>query len=257
MWRSTHSAVQCAPLPPAPPHPPTTPLPAQPAARRRACPPPQPAAAAGGAQHAWPADMQSRRDSHRAPPGRPVSLKIGLQIKSNQIKSPHPTLPTTHPPLSPLPEPPPSDAPPPPPPKGPSAHFYWGGESRTKARRRPPRVRNQPHDTILHAHYRGYLKIVELNFLFRDRWSNSEVMVVECEAAEPEARHYFRRQMSRVSRFLNFLHLEPFANLRIRIGFSNFQMRHGLFFNAVHKMQSKTDFVNFHVLLIFNRIFRC
>ena len=29
--------------------------------------------------------------------------------------------------------------PPPLPPKGPSAHFYWRGESRTKARRRPPR----------------------------------------------------------------------------------------------------------------------
>ena len=28
---------------------------------------------------------------------------------------------------------------PPPPPWGPSAHFYWGGESRTEARRRPPR----------------------------------------------------------------------------------------------------------------------
>ena len=29
--------------------------------------------------------MQSRRDSHQAPPRRPVSLKIGPQIKSNQI----------------------------------------------------------------------------------------------------------------------------------------------------------------------------
>ena len=38
----------------------------------------------------WPADMQSRRDSHRAPPRRPVSLKIGPQIKSNQIPPPLP-----------------------------------------------------------------------------------------------------------------------------------------------------------------------
>ena len=54
---------------------------------------------------------------------------------------PQPTLPTAppppyHPSLNP---PPPFQCSPPPPP-GPSAHFYWGGgESRTKARRRPPR----------------------------------------------------------------------------------------------------------------------
>ena len=71
---------------------PPGPLPAQPAAQRRARPPTQPAAAGGGAQHAWSADMHSRRDSHRAPPGRPVSLKIGLQIKSNQIPPPSPPL---------------------------------------------------------------------------------------------------------------------------------------------------------------------
>ena len=73
--------------------------------------PPQPAAAAGGAQHAWPADMQSRRDSHQASPGRPVSLKIGLQIKSNQIPysplSPPPTPTPYLPPLTP-PYPPPT-----------------------------------------------------------------------------------------------------------------------------------------------------
>ena len=48
----------------------------------------------------------------------------------------------------PPPQPPPPHRPslnppppmPPPPPWGPSAHFYWGGESRTKARRRPTRV---------------------------------------------------------------------------------------------------------------------
>ena len=74
----------------APPSPPPLPsLPpclTRPAARRQACPP-GPADAAGCAQHAWPADMQSRRDSHRAPPRRPVSLKIGPQIKSNQTPS--------------------------------------------------------------------------------------------------------------------------------------------------------------------------
>ena len=87
------------------------PLPAQLAARRQACPPPpptpQPAAAAGCAPHAWPADMQSSRDSHRARPRRLVSLKISPQIKSNQIKSqplPHRSSPN-----------PPSNAPPPPP----------------------------------------------------------------------------------------------------------------------------------------------
>ena len=83
----------------APPPPPSgrratsSPLPllAQPAARRQACPPPpppRPTDAIGCARHAWPADMQSRRDSHRAPPRWPVSLTIGPQIKSNQIKSP-------------------------------------------------------------------------------------------------------------------------------------------------------------------------
>ena len=65
---------------------PPPPLLTQPAARRLACPT-QPADAARCAPHAWSADMQSRRDSHRAPPKRPVSLKIGPQIKSNQIKS--------------------------------------------------------------------------------------------------------------------------------------------------------------------------
>ena len=70
----------CPPSLPPPPHPPPR-------------PPPRPTrgtVAGGGAQHAWSADMHSRRDSHRAPPGRPVSLKIGLQIKSNQIPPPAP-----------------------------------------------------------------------------------------------------------------------------------------------------------------------
>ena len=46
-------------------------------------PPPGPRMQTGRASHAWPADMQSRGESHRAPPRRPVSLKIGPQIKSN------------------------------------------------------------------------------------------------------------------------------------------------------------------------------
>ena len=49
--------------------------------------PPGPRARTGHALHAWPANMQGRRDSHRAPPKRPVSLKIGPQIKSNQIQA--------------------------------------------------------------------------------------------------------------------------------------------------------------------------
>ena len=62
-----------------------------------------------GCAHAWPADMQSRRESHRASLRRPVSLKIGPQIKSNQNQ---------------IPDPPPPQAPPrtPPPPWGPSAN---------------------------------------------------------------------------------------------------------------------------------------
>ena len=106
---NTRNVVQCAAqcsvaqhtkcsvppsLPPPPPpshHPP--PRPTRGTAASLPPPPPQPAAAAGGAQDAWPADMQSRRDSHRAPPGRPVSLKIGLQIKSNQIPATPPPLP--------------------------------------------------------------------------------------------------------------------------------------------------------------------
>ena len=56
-------------------------------------------------------------------------------------KSPHLPPPPTDPPdrpppPSPLPEPPP---PMPRPPQGPFANFYWGGESRLKARGRPPR----------------------------------------------------------------------------------------------------------------------
>ena len=58
--------------------------PPQPAAWRQACPPPPPRADADGhCMHGQP--LCSRRDSHRAPPRRPVSLKIGPQIKSNQI----------------------------------------------------------------------------------------------------------------------------------------------------------------------------
>ena len=71
-----------------PPHR-VTPPPPCPGHGGAACPPPPPGPRAwtGSASHAWPADMQSGRDSHRAPPRRPVSLKIGPQIKSNQIKS--------------------------------------------------------------------------------------------------------------------------------------------------------------------------
>ena len=115
-----HGALPRPPHPP-PPQPasppqraardplPPSPLLAQPAARRQACPP-WPADAAGCALHAWPADMQSRRDSHRAPPGRPVSLKIGPQIKSNQIPPPPPPRPSSRPPPNcpPPPSPPPS-----------------------------------------------------------------------------------------------------------------------------------------------------
>ena len=100
MWRpSPHSMLPCM----GPRRGLRTPPPST--ARRQACPPPRPADAAVCAQHAWPADMQSHRDSHRAPPRRPVSLKIGPQIKSNQINSPKlPPLPS--PPLPPLPPPP-------------------------------------------------------------------------------------------------------------------------------------------------------
>ena len=56
-----------------------------------------------------------------------------------------PNCPTWDPPPTDPPDPPPNrpsrPPPPPPPPRGPSAHFCWGGESRTKARRRPPRDR--------------------------------------------------------------------------------------------------------------------
>ena len=75
-----------APPPPACTHCPPFPPPSLPEAWREACPPPPgPWTRTGCAPHAWPADMQSRQDSHRAPPRRPVSLKIGPQIKSNQI----------------------------------------------------------------------------------------------------------------------------------------------------------------------------
>ena len=112
------------------PPPPAPPTPGHPAARRQACPH-RPTGAAGSALHAWPSDMQSCRDSHRAPPRRPVILKIGPQIKSNQILPPTPPpRPNCPPPLqvltdsrggvvsgpvvvAPPPPPPPPPAPPP------------------------------------------------------------------------------------------------------------------------------------------------
>ena len=52
-------------------------------------PPPPPVAAAprptGSCPDPWPADMQSRWNSHRAPPRRPVSLKIGPQINCGAL----------------------------------------------------------------------------------------------------------------------------------------------------------------------------
>ena len=51
-----------------------------------------------------------------------------LDCPPNRPSRPPPHRPSLNPPLQ-----------CPPPTKGPSAHFYWGGESRTKARRRPPR----------------------------------------------------------------------------------------------------------------------
>ena len=72
-------AAECARRPPPP-------LLTQPEAWRQSFPPQGPQTQTGSALHAWPADMQSHRDSHKAPPRRPVSLKIAL--RSNQIKSP-------------------------------------------------------------------------------------------------------------------------------------------------------------------------
>ena len=84
--------------PPSPPSPPLPPPPPRPSRGTAIGLPPRPADAAGSALHAWPADMQSRRDSHRAPPRRPVSLKIGPQIKSNPYPPhPYPPHPTSHP----------------------------------------------------------------------------------------------------------------------------------------------------------------
>ena len=48
----------------------------------------RPVGSASSALHAWPANMQSRRESQRVPRRRPVILKSGPQIKSNQIPSP-------------------------------------------------------------------------------------------------------------------------------------------------------------------------
>ena len=119
------------PLPPAPPHPPPPPA-SPPNPRHDGEPAPPPARGGGwGRAACMAADMQSCRDSHRAPPGRPVSLKIGLQIKSNQIKSPLPPPPTppTSPPTSPTtpPYPPPT---PPLPPQPPPTSKVGGGRLR-------------------------------------------------------------------------------------------------------------------------------
>ena len=84
------------PSPPPPPPqraardllPPPPPRPTRGTATGLPPPPPRPADAAGCAPHAWPADMQSRRDSHRAPPQD--------RIKSDQ--PPPPSHPPTHPP---------------------------------------------------------------------------------------------------------------------------------------------------------------
>ena len=96
-----------------------SPLLTPPAARRHASPPPppRPADAAGCALHAWPADLQSRRDSHRAPPKAACEPqdRPSNQIKSNQIVPPphNPPVPAPVPPprtspLYPLPYPPPT-----------------------------------------------------------------------------------------------------------------------------------------------------
>ena len=103
-------------LPPPPPAP-------QPGNGETACPtPPPPARADGrGVHHMCGRRYAESSGNHLAPPRGPVSLMIGPQIKSNQIKSPAPS---PHPP-APIPQPPPPRPQPPPPsphPPSPSPH---------------------------------------------------------------------------------------------------------------------------------------
>ena len=82
-----HSSIECT-------HRPSPPLlPSRGTPRGLPPPPPGPRTRTGCAWHAWPANMQSRQGSHRAPPRRPLSLKIGPQIKSNHIPPRNPPLP--------------------------------------------------------------------------------------------------------------------------------------------------------------------
>ena len=61
-WRSADWALKGPPMGMAPPRRQVSPL------ASLEPPPPSPRARTGRASHAWPADMQSRRDSHHAPP---------------------------------------------------------------------------------------------------------------------------------------------------------------------------------------------
>ena len=106
-----------------------------------ACPPPWPAWADGVCIIRMAGRYAESSGSHRAPPRRPVSLKMGPQIKSNQIKCPtwdppQPTLPT---------------APPPPPPMAPPRGLRptsTGGGVAYKSEEMPPPRGPPPRDTV-------------------------------------------------------------------------------------------------------------
>ena len=72
--------------------------------------------------------------------------------------------------------------------------------------------------------------------------------MLESGPDEPRVRRYCNCKMTCVSKIPFFPHLEPFAKLQNRTGVSKFQMLYGSFFDAVHKMQPKSDFVKFHFL---------
>ena len=77
------------------------------------------------------------------------------------------------------------------------------------------------------------------------------MMMLEYGPDEPQARRYWRRQMTRGSKIDVFSQLEPFAKLRNRIRFSKFQMPYGSFFDAVHKNAVKIGFCKISFFAIF------
>ena len=74
--------------------------------------------------------------------------------------------------------------------------------------------------------------------------------MLESGPDDTQARRYFCRQMTRVSKIDVFSQLEPFAKLRNRIRFSKFQMLYGSLFDAIQKNSVEIGFRQISFLAI-------